>query len=69
MVNLAEDSPEKINSVLESFTEKLGNHYQVYILDEHQGRGLDFPSKPEIEAHGGVYLIIASLPDSIKEYE
>jgi hypothetical protein len=46
------------------FTKKQGGKYPVFIINDTQGRGLDFPSSTEIEEAGGVFLIIAKLPNS-----
>jgi hypothetical protein len=46
------------------FTKKQWGKYPVFIINDTQGRGLDFPSSTEIEEAGGVFLIIAKLPNS-----
>lgn len=58
----------EIEVALKSFTQRVEGQYQVYLLDEEQGRGLDFPSNSEIEANGGVYLIVACLPQRFLQY-
>jgi hypothetical protein len=50
------------------FNRRQGNQYPVFIINDLQGRGLDFPSSAEIEENGGVYLVIAKLPDSFLQY-
>jgi hypothetical protein len=34
----------------------------VFIVNERQGRGLDFMTNSDIEKNGGVYVIIGCLP-------
>ncbi len=46
------------------FNRKQGNNFPVFIINDLQGRGLDFPSSNEIEENGGVYLVIAKIPDT-----
>jgi hypothetical protein len=41
----------------------------VFIINDLQGRGLDFPSSTEIEENGGVYLVIAKLPATYLQYK
>jgi hypothetical protein len=43
--------------------------YPVFIINDAQGRGLDFPSSTEIEDAGGVFLIIAKLPNSFLQFK
>jgi hypothetical protein len=52
------------NASLTVFTRKQGERYPVFIINESQGRGLDFPSTTDIEENGGVYLIVGKLPSS-----
>ncbi len=52
------------NGALSVFTRKQGGKYSVYIINDTQGRGLDFPTTTEIENGGGVYLIVGKLPSS-----
>jgi hypothetical protein len=51
------------------FTRKQGDRYPVFIINESQGRGLDFPSTTDIEENGGVYLIVGKLPFSFLQYK
>ena len=41
----------------------------MFIINDAQGRGLDFPSGSEIEEEGGVFLIIGKLPSSFLQYK
>ena len=41
----------------------------MFIINDAQGRGLDFPSSTEIEDAGGVFLIIAKLPNSFLQFK
>jgi len=43
--------------------------YPKFIINESQGRGLDFASTQEIEGHGGVFLILAQLPSTFLQYQ
>ncbi len=44
------------------FTRKHKEKYSIFIINDSQGRGMDFPTSTEIEDNGGVYLIIGQLP-------
>ena len=57
------------NGTLTIFTKKQGGKYPVFIINDAQGRGLDFPSCTEIEESGGVYLIISKLPSSYLQFK
>jgi len=50
------------NSTLQLFTKRQANQFPIFITSDSQGRGLDFGSSSEIEASGGVYLVLAKLP-------
>ncbi len=57
------------NACLSVFTRKQAERYPVFIINECQGRGLDFPSNTDIEESGGVYLIVAKLPSSFLQFK
>ena len=50
------------DGALRIFTRKQKEKYSVFIINDAQGRGMDFPSSTEIEENGGVYLIVGQLP-------
>jgi superfamily II DNA/RNA helicase len=56
------------NSILQLFTNRQANQFPIFIMSDSQGRGLDFSSSSEIEANGGVYLILAKLPPTFLQY-
>lgn len=45
-----------------SFLLKSEDKYCTCLINSKLGRGLDIPSNSEIEANGGVTVIIATLP-------
>lgn len=47
-----------------AYDEKRG--YPVVLMDETLCRGLDVKTSADIEANGGIYVIIASVPSSRK---
>ena len=57
------------NSKLGIFSLKQNGKYAVFIINETQGRGLDFMSSTEIEDNGGVYVVIATLPTAYLQYK
>ena len=59
----------KVDSLLKRFTEKMNGIYQCFVINADQGRGLDFPTNAEIEAHGGNYLIVGVLPKDYLQYD
>jgi hypothetical protein len=56
------------NGALMTFNRRQGSNYPIFLINESQGRGLDFPSSSEIEAEGGIYLIIARLPETYLQF-
>ncbi len=60
--NLQNETLPVIEAALFKFEVKVEEKYQVFIINEEQGRGIDFKSSSEIEANGGVYLIVGCLP-------
>ncbi len=40
----------------------------MFIINDAQGRGMDFTSSTEIEENGGVYLIVGQLPKSFLQF-
>jgi hypothetical protein len=57
------------NGSLMVFSRKHSDKYPVFIINETQGRGLDFPSSTEIEDNGGVYLLVAKLPSGFLQFK
>ncbi len=64
VVPLFQNSIADSNGSLSVFTKKQNGKYPVFIINDSQGRGLDFPSSTEIEEEGGIFLIIAIKPSS-----
>ena len=56
------------NGLLTVFTKKQAGKYPVFIINDAQGRGLDFPSSTEIEEEGGIFLIIGIIPSSYLQF-
>jgi len=52
-----------VDAALSHFTDFIDGRYQVYIANPLQGRGIDFPTSQPIEKNGGVYVLIAQLPE------
>jgi hypothetical protein len=50
------------------FTKKQNLNYAVFIINQAQGRGLDFNSSVEIEEHGVVFLLVSELPSTFLQY-
>ena len=67
--HLGNQSFTESNGALKFFGRKRGAKYPVYIINDSQGRGLDFPTTTEIEENGGVYLLIAKLPSSYLQFK
>ena len=59
---------EDSNAALSLFSKKHASGYPVFIINEMQGRGLDFVSSVDIEEKGGVYLLIAKMPKSFLQF-
>jgi len=66
--NLAKKSFIESNSALSVFSQRQANGYSAFIINEAQGRGLDFQSSAEIEMNGGNLVIIGMLPESFLQY-
>jgi hypothetical protein len=66
---LFQNSFTESNGSLTVFTIKQGGKYPVFIINDAQGRGLDFPSTTEIEEEGGIFLIVGKLPSSYLQYK
>lgn len=60
--NLVKASVSEIAVLLSKFTLKTDKGYKVVIISADQARGLDFPTSSEIEANGGVFLIVGQMP-------
>ena len=69
METLFQSSFTESNGSLTIFTRKQGGKYPTFIINDAQGRGLDFPSSTEIEEAGGVFLIVAKLPSSFLQFK
>jgi hypothetical protein len=66
--DLAKKSFIESNSSLSVFTQKQPCGYSVFIINEAQGRGLDFLSSSDIEEAGGNLVIVGKLPLSFLQY-
>jgi hypothetical protein len=60
--NLAIMDPPSVESSLAIFSKKHNGQYAAFLINQDQGRGLDFPSCSEIEQGGGVHVMIIELP-------
>jgi len=60
---------ERVDACLGFFAKRQNDRYPVFIVGESQGRGLDFGTNAEIEAAGGVFLVIATLPSHYLQYQ
>jgi len=58
-----------IESALRVFNKKHEKGYTVYLINENQGRGMDFPSSSEIEQRGGIFVIISALPSYYLQFQ
>jgi hypothetical protein len=54
---------------MKTFTSAGGFRYPVFVITKNQGRGMDFPTNHDIEASGGVHVIIASMPSYFLEFQ
>jgi hypothetical protein len=61
VADLSSMNIDELEVELKQFTNKVNDSYMVYLINEEQGRGLDFPTNIEIEKNGGVYLIVTCL--------
>jgi len=66
--DLAKKSFIESNSSLSIFTQKQDSGYPVFLINEAQGRGLDFLSNFNIEEAGGNLVIVGKLPKSFLQY-
>jgi hypothetical protein len=42
--------------------------WNCYLINEQQGTGTDFPTHPDIEANGGIKVIVTVEPNSHGEF-
>lgn len=61
-MNLHKESFTSVESLMGTFNKKQEGTYMAFVIDEEQGRGLDFASSTDIEANGGVHVVVGSLP-------
>jgi hypothetical protein len=59
--------PTQIAAAIDSFTKIHAFRYPAFVISQQQGRGIDFPTTQEIEANGGVHVLISSVPSQFLE--
>jgi hypothetical protein len=66
---IANQSPVDVIDTLKYFlVQYKDERYRIFFLRPDQGRGLDFGTSPEIEANGGVHVIVSVLPKRYLQY-